>query len=73
MWNTASVMPSGAQVEARIVGDLEVHVDDIAQHREQVLVDTLDHLAVDEGVRRRAADIELDAALALDDLISKSL
>ena len=56
------------EVEARIVRHLEIHVDDVAQDREQVLVDPLDHLAVDEGVRGRAADIELDAAFALDDL-----
>ena len=56
------------EVEARIVRHLEVHVDDVAQDREQVLVDTLDHLAVHEGVGRRAADVELDAAFTLDDL-----
>ena len=56
------------EVEARVVRHLEIHVDDVAQDREQVLVDPLDHLALDEGVGGRAADIELDAAFALDDL-----
>jgi hypothetical protein len=55
------------QVELRIVRHLVADEDDVAQHGEQMLVDALDHLAVDEGDGRRTLDVELDAALALDD------
>ena len=37
------------EVEAAAAQDGVVDVDDVAQHREQVLLDAADHLAVDEG------------------------
>ena len=49
------------EVELRALDDLVGDVDDVAQHREQVLLDAADHLAVDEGDRRRALHLELDA------------
>jgi hypothetical protein len=50
-----------AQIEAIAAEDGIVDVNDVAQHREQVFLDTADHLAVDERARRRIADFELDA------------
>ena len=47
--------------------NLVVDVDDVAHHREQVLLDALDDLAVDEGVGRGVAEFELHSALLLDD------
>ena len=55
------------QVEFRVARDFIADEDDVAQHGKQVLVDALDHLAVDKGDGRRALDVEFDAALALDD------
>ena len=48
--------------------DLVVDVDDIAQHCEQVFPDAAYHLTVDEGLRRRVAQLELDAPLLLHHL-----
>ena len=47
------------EIEAR--DDLVVRIDDVAQHREQVLLDAPDHLAVDEGAARGVLHLELDA------------
>ena len=69
-----------AGVEAAGADDFVGGVDDIAQHREQVLLDAADHLAVDEGGGRRVGDLQLDApgvphdlhvevAIALEDLL----
>ena len=49
------------EVEAAVLVDLVVDVEDVAQHREQVFLDAADHLAVDEGRGRRVAQLELDA------------
>jgi hypothetical protein len=69
MQNTAFVMLAGLQqVEAAALDDLVRDVDDVAQHREQVLLDAADHLAVDERDRRRVPDLELDAPALPDDL-----
>jgi hypothetical protein len=61
------------QVEFRIVGDLVADENDVPQHRKQVLMDALDHFAVDEGDRRCALDVQLDAAFALHDADVKRL
>ena len=46
---TALVMPCGVvQLDAAVLVDLAVDVEDVAQHREQVLLDAADHPAVDE-------------------------
>ena len=45
---------------------------DIAQHRKQVLVNTLDHFIVDKGTCRRTTDIEFDAAFALHNINIKA-
>ncbi len=58
---------SAGQVELRVVGDVEIDEHDVAQYGEQVLVNPANHFAIDERAGRRAADIELDAALALQD------
>src|SRR5438445_13019720 len=60
-------------VELRVAVDLVADKNHIAQHGEQMLLDALDHLAVDEGAGRRTLDVEFDAALALDDADVKSL
>ena len=44
------------------------HVDHVSEHREQVLLDALDHLAIDEGTGWRVAQVDLDAAHPLDHL-----
>ena len=41
--------------------DFAVDVENVAQHREQVLLDAADHAAVDERAGRRVAQLELDA------------
>ncbi len=38
-----------------------MQVEDVPQHREQVLLDAADHSAVDEGRRRRVAQLQLHA------------
>ena len=53
-------------VELRVAAYLVAKIDDVAQHGEEVFLDALDHLAVDEGAGGRAGDVELDAALAVD-------
>jgi len=63
----------GGQVEFRVAADFVGGVDHVAQHRKQVLGDALDHLAIDKSARRRALQVELDAALALDDGDGKRL
>jgi hypothetical protein len=66
------------QVEAAGAENRIVDVDDVAQHREQVLLDAADHRAVDEGARRRvlhfqfhapglAAEADLEVLVALED------
>jgi hypothetical protein len=52
---------AAGQVEAAALLDLRGDVDHIAQHREQVLLDAIDHLPVDEGTRRRIGDFQADA------------
>ena len=49
------------EVEAAAFDDLVADEDHVAQHREQVLLDAADHLAVDEGLPGRVLDLELDA------------
>ncbi len=44
------------------------HVDHVAQHGEQVLANAAHQLAVDEGLRRRVAHAQADAALHLQQL-----
>ena len=62
MWNTALVMAAGLfEVETAALDDLVGDEDHVAQHREQVLLDAADHLAVDERLPRRVLDLELDA------------
>ena len=69
MWNTALVMPAESrQVEAAALDDLVRDVHDVAQHREQMLLDAADHLAVDERRGRRVVDLELDAPGLAHDL-----
>src|SRR5690606_36033662 len=48
------------QVETLAAEYRVVYVHDVAQHGEQMLLDTADHLSVDEGVRRRILHFELD-------------
>ena len=49
------------EVEPAALDDLVGDEDHVAQHREQVLLDAADHLAVDEGLPGRVLDLELDA------------
>ncbi len=49
------------RVEAIAAENRVVDVDDVAQHREQVLLDAADHLTVDERARRRVSHFELHA------------
>ena len=49
------------QVDAAVLVDLAVDVQDVAQHREQVLLDAADHAAIDEGPGRGVAQFELHA------------
>ena len=59
---TALVMPGGlAQLDAAVLVDFAVDVEDVAQHREQVLLDAADHAAVHERRGRRIVQFELDA------------
>ena len=55
------------EIELRVAADLVVHIDDIAQYGDQMLLDALDHLAVYKRTGRRCRDVELDAALPLED------
>ncbi len=48
--------------------DLRGDVGDIAHHSEQQFVDAADDLAVDERIRRRVLEFELDAAILLQHL-----
>jgi len=54
------------QIEAPAALDLGRDIDHVAQHREQVILDPADHLAVDEGLGRRVGELDLDPALALE-------
>ncbi len=54
------------EIEAR-TGDLGADVDHVAQHREQMFLHALDHLAVDERTRRRVLDVELQSPRTLHD------
>ena len=49
------------ELDAAVLVDLAVDVQDVAQHREQVLLDAADHPAVDEGPGRGVAQLELHA------------
>ena len=51
----------GGQIEAPAVHDLVGDEYHVAQHGEQMLLQSPDHLAVDECRRRRIFDLELDA------------
>ena len=62
MRKTALVMlPGSLEVDRAVLEHLAMQVEDVAQHREQVLLDAADHLAVDERRRRRVAQLELHA------------
>jgi hypothetical protein len=50
-----------AQLEAAVLVDLAVDVQDVAQHREEVLLDAADHAPVDECTRGRVVQLELHA------------
>jgi hypothetical protein len=56
-----AVEPAGAD-------DFIGGIDDVAQHREQMLLDAVDHVAVDKCGRRRVGDLELDAPGMAQDL-----
>ena len=49
------------EVEAPAFHDFIGNEHDVAQHGEQMLLQSPDHHAVDEGRRRRVLDFELDA------------
>jgi hypothetical protein len=51
----------GVQIDIRIAGQHLARIHQIPQHREQVFVDALDHLAVDEGAGGRRLHLQLDA------------
>jgi hypothetical protein len=55
------------EIETRIVHHVIVRIEKIAQHREQVLADTADHLGTDERDVGRVLELERDAALVLHD------
>ena len=55
------------EIEAGIAVDFIVGKNHVTQHREQVLVDALDHHLIDKGGRWRPFDVQLDSALPLDD------
>ncbi len=59
---------SPAEIEPLALLDLGADVDEISQHGEQVLADTLDDSAVDKRSGRRIPDLELDPARAFYDL-----
>ncbi len=61
MWKIALVMLAESARSKRRCTISLCGVDDVAQHREQVLLDAADHLAVDEGAGRRVLHLELDA------------
>ena len=55
------------ELDAAVLVHLAVDVEDVAQHREQVLLDAADHAAVHERRCRRVVQVELHApGLALD-------
>ena len=56
------------QVEAAAVLDLVGHVDDVPQHRRQVLADTANHAPVHERSGRGVIQLEHHAAVFLDHL-----
>src|SRR5690606_1254600 len=55
------------QVEPVVLADLEIGEDHVAQHREDVLADAADHLAVDERRCRGPLERHLEAAVPLDE------
>jgi hypothetical protein len=63
----------GTQIEAAALDDFIGDEDHVAQHREQVILQTADHFAVDERGRRRVLDLELDAPCLATMRTSKSL
>ncbi len=55
------------EIEARIVQDVVVRIEKVAEHGEQVLADAADHLRPHERDVRRVLELERDAALVLHD------
>src|SRR5258708_29848800 len=51
----------GTEVEAAAFHDLIRNEHHVAQHREQMILQSPDHHPVDESSRRRVLDLELDA------------
>ena len=49
-----------AEVEAAAFHDLVGNEHDVPKHREQMVLQAADHLAVDERGRRRILDLQLD-------------
>ena len=64
-------MVAATKIEGRVSDDLVVRVDYVAQHREEVLSDTLDHPAIDEGRRGGVFQSQLDALIALHEIDTK--
>jgi hypothetical protein len=67
MWNTASVMPSVLSTSNLGLSLISLLTKTISRNTANRCSYAFDHFAVDEGDARRALDIELDAALALQD------
>ena len=61
----------GVQIEHRIIVDLVADVNNVAQHRKQMLIDAFDHFAVNKGMRGSDFHLQLDAALFLNDAYFK--
>jgi hypothetical protein len=53
-------------VEPGIATDFVAEKNDVAQHGEEMLLDTLDHFVVDKGATRRPDDVELEATRTID-------
>src|SRR5450755_4253527 len=51
----------GSEVVAAAFHDLIRYEHDVAQHREQMILQSSDHHSVDESRRRRVFDLKLDA------------
>ena len=56
----------GHQVELLAALDVVAHVHDVAQHREEILLDAPDHAPIHESAGGGVDDLELDAPLLLD-------
>ncbi len=56
------------KIELAALQDFVGDEDDVAQYREQMLLDAADHLSVDEGRSRCVVDLQLDAPRLADDL-----